>query len=91
MNVVGNVDTTATNHPTQGKNWKLFDVPTDVFRRFETGRNKFERWSKYLDINDEYQKTIVDYAKTKPKHTIVLRDSNNGAMRQIRRRSANHI
>ena len=93
MNVVANIDTTPTNHKahkTSSDDWKMFDVPTDVFRRFETGRNKFERWSKYLDPADESQMEIFTYAKKFPKNTIVLRDCTNGVLRQIRRKSSNH-
>ena len=92
-NVVANVDTTASNHKAAKKkeinNWRMFDVPSEVFRKFETGRNKYERWSKYLDSADEAQCEICDYAKKNPKHTIVLRDSTSGVLRQIRRRAAN--
>jgi hypothetical protein len=93
MNVVANIDTTPTNHKQHQRSsdtWKMFDVPTEVFRRFETGRNKFERWSKYLDTSDESQAEILNYAKKQPKNTIILRDSTNGVLRQIRRRAANH-
>jgi hypothetical protein len=87
-----NVDTTASNQRAAFKHssetWKMFDVPTDVFRRFETGRNKFERWSKYLNLEDESQAALYNYAKKNPSNTIVLRDSANGVLRQIRRRSA---
>lgn len=75
--------------PSHGDNWKMFDVPSDTFRRFQTGRNKFERWSKYLDEADETQAAIKQYALKKPQHTIVLRDSDTGAMRSIRRKSSN--
>lgn len=75
-------------HARSSDKWKMFDVPSDVFRRFETGRNKFERWSKYLDPNDESQQEIATYAKKNPKNTIVLRDSTNGVLRQIRRRAS---
>lgn len=68
--------------------YKMFDVTTDVFRKFNTGRNKFERWAKYLDMSEEGQKCIYDYAKKKPKNTIVLRDETTGAMRAIRRKSS---
>lgn len=92
MNVVAQVDTTPTNHKKKhtehamsSDSWKMFDVPSDVFRRFETGRAKFERWSKYLDATDENQSEILSYAKSKPKNTIVLRDSANGVLRSIRR------
>lgn len=93
MNVVANIDTTPTNHPhlatrKPADDWKVFDVPTEVFTKFETGRNKFERWYKYLNLEDNEQKGIYDYATKNPKNTIILRDSTNGVMRQIRRRSA---
>ena len=94
MESTGDVDLTASNHRQHKRSsdeWKMFDVPPEVFRRFEAGRNKFERWSKYLDTNDKDQSDILAYAKKQPKNTIVLRDSSNGALRQIRRRAANHI
>lgn len=69
--------------------FEIFDVSSDVFRRFETGRNKYERWKKYLDETDETQAAILNYAKKHPKNTIVLRSSDNGAMRAIRRRALN--
>lgn len=71
--------------------YKMFEVPAEVFRKFDTGRNKFERWSKYLDLADENQKTIYDYATRNTQSVVVLRDSTTGAMRAIRRRSANGL
>lgn len=73
------------------KKYRQYDVPTDIFRRFETGRVKFERWKKYLDLQDENQKAIYDYAKRNTNAVIVLRDSETGALRAIRRRAANEI
>lgn len=69
--------------------WKLFEVPSEVFVKFNTGRNKFERWSKYLDITDEHQCSICDYAKKFPSNTVVLKNAETGALRQIRRRAVN--
>lgn len=71
--------------------YKMFEVPAEVFRKFDTGRNKFERWSKYLDLADENQKSIYDYATRNTQSVVVLRDSTTGAMRAIRRRSANGL
>jgi hypothetical protein len=71
--------------------YKMFEVPAEVFRKFDTGRNKFERWSKYLDLADDNQKSIYDYATRNTKAVVVLRDSTTGAMRAIRRRSANGL
>jgi hypothetical protein len=90
MNVVANIDTTPTKPPGQhfkrsSDHWKMFDVKTEVFRRFETGKAKYERWCKFLYPSDESQTEILNYAKKNPKNTIILRDSESGVMRQIRR------
>jgi len=71
------------------KNFAQFDVSSDTFRKFETGRNKFERWSKYLNLQDDAEKAIYDYAIKNSDHTIVLRNGDTGAMRSIRRRALN--
>jgi hypothetical protein len=73
---------------TRSLNWKLFDVSPDTFRKFSTGRKKFERWKKYLNLDDQYESEIYQYAKSKPKNTIVLRCSETGALRAIRRKSS---
>ena len=51
--------------PTARKKRKheTFKVSDDVFSKFRNGKTKFERWSKYLDLKDESQKKIYDYAK----------------------------
>lgn len=71
--------------------YRDFDVPTDVFRRFQTGRNKFERWAKYLDLTDSDQKKIYDYARKNRDAVVVLRDSTTGALRAIRQRASNGL
>ncbi len=88
--ITANVAMPPSDYPTSGATWRLFSVKPDVFRRFETGRNKFERWSKYLDITDETHKEIFDYAKkNQGKKTIVLQCSETGALRSIRKRAVN--
>ncbi len=71
------------------RKYRDFDVPTDVFRRFQSGRNKFERWAKYLDLTDSDQKKIYDYARKNRDAVVVLRDSTTGALRSIRQRASN--
>ena len=71
------------------KKYRDFDVPSDVFRRFQTGRNKFERWSKYLNLQDEAQFEIYKYAIRNRNATIILRDEETGALRSIRRKASN--
>lgn len=69
------------------RKYRDFDVPSDIFRRFDTGRNKFEHWSKYLNLEDSNQRDIYEYAKKHRNNVIILRDENTGALRSIRRRS----
>jgi hypothetical protein len=71
------------------RKYRDFDVPSDVFRRFSTGRKKFERWSKYLNLQDENQKAIYDYARKNRDSVIVLRNSDTGALRAIRPKASN--
>ena len=71
------------------KKYKDFDVSSEVLRRFGTGRNKFERWSKYLNLQDEKQFEIYKYATRNRDATIVLRDEETGALKAIRRKASN--
>lgn len=73
------------------RKYRKFDVSSEVFRRFREGRNKYERWAKFLDSNDEDHKSIKKYATRNPKSVIVLRDSTTGALKAIRRRCANGL
>jgi hypothetical protein len=73
------------------RRYKEFTVPTEVFRKFQTGRNKFERWSKYLNLEDANQKAIYDYASKNRDYVVILKDELTGAMRSIRKRSANKL
>ena len=71
------------------KKYKDFNVSSEVFRRFSTGRNKFERWSKYLNLQDEKQFEIYKYATRNREATIILRDEETGALKAIRRKASN--
>ena len=69
------------------RKYKDFDVSSDVFRRFEKGRVKFERWTKYLDLSDNSQLAVYNYARKNRDAVVVLRDSTTGALRAIRQRA----
>jgi hypothetical protein len=69
------------------KDWALFTVKSETFSKFETGRNRYERWSKYLSDEIEEEKAVKEYAKKNPTHTVVLQNADNGALRSIRRRA----
>ena len=66
-----------------------FIVSDETFNRFNTGRTKFERWSKYLNLHDEAEKNIYDYYRKNSDATIYLRNEKTGALRAIRPRAAN--
>lgn len=64
---------------------KKFMVGTSTFRRFETGRAKFSKWSKYLDLTKDTERQVYEYAKKNPKSSVILQDEETGALRAIRR------
>ena len=66
-----------------------FMVSDQTFNRFKTGRTKFERWSKYLDLQNEAEKNIYDYYRKNSDATIYLRNEKTGALRAIRPGAAN--
>ena len=66
------------------KKYETFKVSDDVFSKFRNGKTKFERWSKYLDLKDESQKKIYDYAKRHHNGIIILQNATTGAVRGIR-------
>lgn len=68
------------------RKYRQFDVDSPTFNRFSVGRIKFERWSRFLNLQDETHAAIHKYARRNPHAIIVLRDSVTGALRAIRRR-----
>lgn len=72
--------------------YKDFTVDNETFRRFETGKIKFEKWSKYLNLEDTTHKSIYDYFnKSRGKGIIILRNEETGALRAIRPRLKNSM
>ena len=63
---------------------ETFSVSDDCFHKFKHGKTKFERWSKYLDLTDESQKKIYNWAKRHHNGTIILQNSTTGQIRGIR-------
>lgn len=77
--------------PVIRRKYRQFDLEPEIFRKFENGKMKFERWTRFLDLKNENHKAIYDYAyKNRGKdHLIVIRDISTGALRAIRRRPHN--
>ena len=64
-------------------------ISDETFNRFNTGRTRFERWSKYLNLQDDVEKSIYDFHRKNSDATIYLRNEKTGALRAIRPRAAN--
>ena len=94
--MINDMTTTAavaiTDKPLGAKKKKKYlevTISDETFNRFNTGRTKFERWSKFLNLQDENEKTIYDFHRKNSNSTIYLRNEKTGALRAIRPRAAN--
>lgn len=65
--------------------YRLVDVSGDTFRRFHPGRKRYERWKKFVDLRDENEKGIVEFLNKNPDGTVIIRSSDTGCMRLVRR------
>jgi len=66
------------------KKYQEFTVSDDVYHKFRNGKMKFERWSKYLNLENEGERAIYDYARKNYKGICVLRHEDTGQVRAIR-------
>jgi|TARA_B110000285_G_scaffold235060_1_gene314487 hypothetical protein len=84
MSTASDIDMNPTGKKVKKKKYGNFDVSDEVFHKFSKGKTKFERWSKYLDLTDESQKKIYDWAKKNHNGAIILRNSTTGVVRGVR-------
>jgi hypothetical protein len=66
----------------KNQKYRVFDVSSETFRKFESGRIRYERWSKFIN---EDEKDIVKYYNRNENSVIVLRNADNGALRALYR------
>ena len=66
------------------KKYQEFTVSDDVYHKFRNGKMKFERWSKYLNLENEGERAIYDYARKNYRGICVLRHEDTGQVRAIR-------
>jgi hypothetical protein len=59
-----------------------FTVNDDLYKKFSNGKSKYRKWSQYLNLEDEGERVIYDWAKKNPKGIIVLK--NGKEMKAIR-------
>ena len=84
MNTSSAVDMNPTGKSKKKRKCETFSVSDQCFHKFKNGKVKFERWSRYLDLTDETQKKIYDWAKRHHNGTIILQNSVTGQVRGIR-------
>jgi hypothetical protein len=64
------------------RKFQEFVVNDDVYRRFSNGKSKYRKWAEYLNLEDDGQKAIYDWARKNPKGVLVLK--NGKEMKAIR-------
>jgi len=74
----------AVMHKKKKRKYQSFKVSDEVFAKFRNGKTKFERWSRYLDLSDDSQKKIYDYARKNHQGIIVLQNASTGVFRGLR-------
>lgn len=67
-----------TNEPVINKKKKRrfakFVVNDEVFNKFTNGKAKYRKWSEYLNLEDDGQRLIYQFAKSNPDGVIVLQN-----------------
>ena len=63
---------------------KQFNVSPALFDIFRRGKKKFEKWSKYLNMEDEGHRAIYQWAVKNPQGILILQNSQSGEVRAIR-------
>lgn len=66
----------STDQPTIRKRaprrFARFVVNDEVYTKFASGKTKFRKWAEYLNLEDEGQRQIYEFAKKNPDGVIIL-------------------
>jgi hypothetical protein len=57
----------------------IFDVDEDTFVKSRMGRNRYERWARFVDLDSNIGQEVREYHNKYPSEPIILRN-NTGAM-----------
>ena len=63
---------------------KQFNVSPALFDIFRRGKKKFEKWSKYLNMEDEGHRALYSWAVKNREGIIILQNAQTGEVRAIR-------
>ncbi len=60
-----------------GRKFASFNVSPEVINRFQRGKKKYKKWSEYLNLQDETEQKIYQFARRNPKAVIVLKNGDS--------------
>lgn len=63
-----------------------FVVNDEVYNKFANGKAKFRKWAEYLNLEDDGQKMIYNFAKKNPKGVIILHNGKDSKAIRFNRR-----
>jgi hypothetical protein len=67
-----------------GDRYRKFKIPSPLFNKINSGRNKYQRWDKYLDLTDENQMNIANFCKKYKNATVIIEDEATGCTRALK-------
>ena len=67
-----------------GDTYQKFTVPASLFNKINTGRGRYQRWNKFMDMNDDTQCSICQFAKKYRNASIMIEDEVTGATRVLK-------
>lgn len=87
-NVTG--PTVSTDQPVirkrKPRRFARFVVNDEIYHKFTNGKAKFRKWSQYLNLEDEGQKLIYNFAKKNPDGIIILQNGKDTKAIRFNRR-----
>ena len=70
----GGVDLSPTVRMKKGRKFATFNVSDDVLKKFKSGKKKYSKWKEYLNMSDDAESAIYNYARKNPKGVIILQN-----------------
>ncbi len=65
---------------------EVFDLSSDEYQQCINGRDRYERWSRKLNMEDGSNQSIRRYSHRNPGKDIIVRDSRTGMMAYLKRK-----
>jgi len=59
------------------RRFSKFIVNDSVYNKFTKGKAKYRKWEEYLDLSDDGQRLIYEFAKKNPNGVIILQNGKN--------------